>query len=186
MPPLLQHRELHRAGKKPTQWLSGNFVKRFLAFEPAGVMNVIIGNPVNLATEQFFRNGLDVTGGDSGIYCTRLYFSAFQYHCTGSNNAVASDFRTIHNNGTQAYQYVIVYLTSVNNGVVAYGNIVSNNRLSFPVSAVNDYPVLNIHLIANPDTVNIPPYHGIKPDTAVISHFHIAHHCCIGSQKAVF
>jgi hypothetical protein len=44
---------------------------------------------------------------------------------------------------------------------------------------------LDIHLIAEANAVDIPPNHGVKPDTTIITHDHIANDRGVWSDKTV-
>jgi hypothetical protein len=46
----------------------------------------------------------------------------------------------------------------------------------FLVGTMDDYPILNICLIAYPDLMHISSYHGIEPNRTFISHDYITYH----------
>jgi hypothetical protein len=50
---------------------------------------------------------------------------------------------------------------------------------------VDDGAVLDIDIVADPDRMNIAPYHGVEPDAAVITHFDIACQRGVIGQEAV-
>jgi hypothetical protein len=73
----------------------------------------------------------------------------------------------------------------VDNGVVADAYTITNDGAGLLVCAVDNCPVLDIDLISDPDGVYIPPHHGVKPYTAVISNDYVAYHRGIRGDKAV-
>ena len=50
---------------------------------------------------------------------------------------------------------------------------------------MNDCPVLDIHLIAHPDGINVAPNHGIEPEAAVIAGNNISYDSSIGCDKTI-
>jgi hypothetical protein len=71
------------------------------------------------------------------------------------------------------------------NGVMAYGNIISDDGLGAFIGAVNNGAILNIHFIPYAYAVYVAPHHGIEPDAAVVAHHYVANDSGIGSNKAI-
>lgn len=92
----------------------------------------------------------------------------------------------IHHDSSHAYEYIIFDRATMHYGPMADGYIVSNRSSRFLVGAMDDSCVLNIHFIADPDTVDITADDGLEPKTAFIACDHIAGNCCIFSQVAIF
>ena len=74
----------------------------------------------------------------------------------------------------------------MNNGQVTNAYTITNGGAGLFVCTVDNYSVLDIDFISDPDCVHIPPDYGIEPDTALISNDYIAHNRCIGGDKTVF
>jgi hypothetical protein len=69
---------------------------------------------------------------------------------------------------------------------MTYGNIVSDNCFCLLISAMDNASILNIHFISDPDTVHISTYHGVEPDTAIVSYYHITYDSSIGGYIYIF
>jgi hypothetical protein len=63
--------------------------------------------------------------------------------------------------------------TSMNDRIMPDTAPVSNYCFCFLIGAMNNRSILYIDLVADPDAVDIPSDHGIKPDAAMISDNHI-------------
>jgi hypothetical protein len=70
--------------------------------------------------------------------------------------------------------------------MVADGNIIADIRSTFLISTMDAGSILYIDPVADSDIVHIAPYHGIKPDAAIITSFHIANNGSIRSDESVF
>ena len=154
--------------------------------EPFGVTHIVIGYPIDLTFNLFLRNILNFFGRDTGINGPGLADGSFQYYGPGSNDGIAVDHRVIHYNGSHTDEYIVMNLATMNNGIMANGNIVANYGLCFFKGAVDHRPILDINFIAHPDAVHITPHHGVKPDTALVTHYHVAHNGGIGRNKTTF
>jgi hypothetical protein len=50
---------------------------------------------------------------------------------------------------------------------------------------VDDDTILYVHVVANTDVMHIASHHGVKPNTAVITHFHFTDDCSIFGNETV-
>jgi hypothetical protein len=66
--------------------------------------------------------------------------------------------------------------TTVNQGVVANGNVVPNGGRCFFIGAVDHRPVLDIGSVAHLYKMNIASNNGIEPNGAVVPQRYIANH----------
>src|SRR5438128_1816731 len=78
-----------------------------------------------------------------------------------------------------------MYSTAMNNSIMAYSNIIADISWVFLVGAMNYGAVLYIHLIPDFYIVNVAANHCIKPDTTVLSHYHITNNSSIRSYKTI-
>ena len=69
---------------------------------------------------------------------------------------------------------------AVYNGVMTDRYIIANGGTAFFKSAVDTGPVLYIDLMAHTNKIYIAPQNCIEPDTAIVSHHHIAYHGRVG------
>jgi hypothetical protein len=74
----------------------------------------------------------------------------------------------------------------MDDGIMGYRHIVTDIHRRLPVSAMNNHPILYIHIPADPDVMDIAAHHGIEPDTAVISYDYIPGNCGIFSHETPF
>ena len=103
-----------------------------------------------------------------------------------SNYGVAFYQTIIHNNGAHADKYIVLYGTSVDYGIVSYGNIVSNNKRIFFVGAMEHHIVLYIYFVAHFYIVYIATDNGIVPDATLFSHGYIAYNNGGFSNESLF
>jgi hypothetical protein len=68
---------------------------------------------------------------------------------------------------------------------VANGYLIADGNAGFLVGAVNDHAILDIHLVADRNAVDVAPYHSIEPDAAFVTHLYISYDRGIGSDKTI-
>lgn len=141
--------------------------------EPIGIHDVIVRDALDIVLERSFAQGLDFFGGYAGIDMSALQKGMFKHNGSCSNQYVFLYNGMIHDNSAHPYQYVVVEGTPVDDGAVADGNIIADLRRCPLISAMDDRPVLYVHLIANPDIMHIAPDDGMEPYTAIIPHHHV-------------
>jgi hypothetical protein len=71
----------------------------------------------------------------------------------------------------------------MDDGVVCNGNVITDIHGRFPVRAMHDHTILDIHVVADPDVVNISPNDGIEPDAAIVPDNDIAHDRSVFRQE---
>jgi hypothetical protein len=74
----------------------------------------------------------------------------------------------------------------MHNGIMTYRNIIADMNFGFLIGGMNDDSILDIHLVADMNAVDVSSHHRIEPDTTFIAHLHIPYHCGIGGEKTVF
>jgi hypothetical protein len=74
----------------------------------------------------------------------------------------------------------------VYDGLVSNGYIVADIQRGFLVCAMENCPVLDVYIVADPDGMHVTANHCVEPYTAVIAHYNITGKCGIICQKAVF
>jgi hypothetical protein len=75
---------------------------------------------------------------------------------------------------------------AMDNGVMANGDLVTDEGFASFKGAVDHCPVLDIYLVTDPDAVHVPPNYGIKPDAAIHAHHHIPYNGGVGRYETVF
>jgi hypothetical protein len=69
---------------------------------------------------------------------------------------------------------------------VGYGYVIANSYRPFLIGAMDDDPILDVHIVADTDVMHIATHHGVEPNAAVIAHFHFANNSSIFSYETVF
>ena len=101
---------------------------------------------------------------------------------SGSDNAVIADARTIHKDGTHAYDAAVADRTAMNDGTVAYGDMRTDCYIIIGHSGMNHNQILNIGVIADGYGKGIRTKNGIVPDGYVLSACDIAVNYCVFSD----
>src|SRR6185369_15470153 len=87
--------------------------------KPPRIHQVVIGNAMYFAFEEFLIDVLHFFSGNTSPDRTGLYVRIFSEHSPRSNDAIAFDHAVVHYNGAHADQNVIVHRAAVHDGVVA-------------------------------------------------------------------
>jgi hypothetical protein len=156
-----------------------------IVFEPAAVGQVIVGDPVDLTFNLFGGYGFYFLSWYPGVYASGLYYGVFQNNSACGYNGMTTNHCIVHHDGTHSHQHIIFDCASVYNGQVTNAYTITNDGAGFFVCAVDNYAILNIDLIADPDGIYIPPDNCVEPDTALISNDYVANNGGIGGDKAV-
>src|SRR5690606_8213406 len=82
-------------------------------------------------------------------------------------------------------QYIVLNSATMNNSIVGYRNIMTNNRLCLLVGTMNHSAILYVGVITYRNGVNITTYHSIKPYRTVVSHHDLTNHHGGISQKTI-
>ena len=85
----------------------------------------------------------------------------------------------IGNNVSIGHNAIVHGCTIHDDVLIGMGSIVMDNVV------VHSNTIIAAGAIVLEGTVYITPYHSVKPDTAVIAGFHIAHNSCIGCYKTI-
>lgn len=94
---------------------------------------------------------------------------------SGSHNAVFPDHGAVHHNRAHADQDAILDCASVQDHMVADGDVVSNDERMGVVGDVQEAKVLNVGTVADTDVVHVAPHDGMKPDAGLVSENHITY-----------
>jgi hypothetical protein len=156
-----------------------------IVFEPAAVGQVIVGDPVDLSINHFGGYGFHFLSWYPGIYTSGLYNGIFQNNSACGNYGMATNHSIVHHDGAHAHQHMIFDRASVYYCQVTNAYTITNDGAGFFVCTVDNYAILDIDLIADPDSIYIPPYNGIEPDTTLISNDYVANYRGIWGNKAV-
>ncbi len=149
-------------------------------------MEVIIRDPVYLPADQVGGDILDLSGGDAAIDRAGLDLGAFEHYGARRDDGITADLGVVHNNGAHADEHLVLQGAAMYDRVMAYGNIVADHGLRLLIGAMDHRAILNIDLIADPNTIDVAAYHGIEPDAAIIPHDHVADHGGIRRDEAIF
>tara|TARA_R110002020_G_scaffold23587_2_gene78435 strand:- start:63996 stop:64535 length:540 start_codon:yes stop_codon:yes gene_type:complete len=144
-------------------------------FEPAGVFNVIVGDPVYFPFAEFGTDVLQLSGGHPPKNGSRRHYGALGHHGSGGYDTITFYHTIVHYDTSHAYKHIVMYRTAMDYGIVANGNIVPYSGGRFKIGTVYDGAILYVYLISHFDKMDVAPQNCIEPDTALISHFHIAY-----------
>ncbi len=120
-------------------------------FEPAAVRQVIVGDPIDLTINQFRRYGFHFLSWHPGVYAPGLYDGVFQDNRSCGDNGMITNNCIVHHNGAHSHQHIIFNRASVYNGQVTNAYIITNDGAGLFVCAVDNYAILDIDLISDPD-----------------------------------
>jgi hypothetical protein len=154
-------------------------------FEPAGIHDVVIGNPFNLPFEQLRRKFFHTAGGHACVHATGFAYHIFLDDGASGDEAVFFHYRLVHDDGAHTHQYMVVYGTAMYQRAVANAHVVTDGGAAFLVGAVEDGPVLDINFIANADKVHIAAHHCLKPNGALVAHHDITDDGSIFGQETI-
>jgi hypothetical protein len=155
-------------------------------FKPAGIMQVIIRNPVYLPADHISRDFFYLPGRDAGIDSSGFHPGVFKHHGSCSYDGIAADLGIVHNNCAHSDQNPVMDGAAMYDGIVANGYIIPDIDLGLLVSTMEHCAILYIHFVANADTVNIAAYHSVEPDTAIIAQYYVPYHSGIGCYETIF
>ena len=96
-----------------------------------------------------------------------------------------TNYCIVHHYGAHSHKHIIFNGASVYNGQVTDAYIITNAGAGLFVCAVDNYAVLDIDLISDPDRVHIASHYSIEPYTAVITKHYVANNRCIGGYKTI-
>ena len=153
--------------------------------KPIRIPDIIISDPMDFPAYHFLGYILHFFGRHSRVNTSWFTNCILQYHGTCCNYAIAMNSCVIHHNGSHSDQYIIMNCTTMHDGVVTYRDIITNSSAVLLKRAMDACTILDIYLVAHSDKINITPDHTIKLGTAVITHNHITHNCCIRRQEAI-
>src|SRR5689334_3522943 len=100
---------------------------------------------------------------------------ALQNHRSRRYNSITLHYGIIHYNGAHAYKHIIMNSAPMHNGIVPYGNIVTNDSFCTLKCAMNNRPILHIHFVPHTNDIHIAAEHRVKPYAAIITHDHITY-----------
>src|SRR5690606_21476455 len=124
-------------------------------------------------------------GRNSCINTSGFYDCILGQYSSCSNDGIAFYYTIIHHDSTHSDKYIILNRTAMNNGIVAYRNVIPDDCRVFLISTVNDGSILNIYFIADFNIVYITSYHSIEPNTTLVSHGYISYDSSIFSNKTI-
>lgn len=174
---------LGRGWWSAVRFMPGGFIA---LVEPAGVGEVVVGDAFDLSGDEVRRDILDLAGGYAAIDGAGFYFHAFEDDGSGSDDGIFSDFRVIHNDRAHADEHAFLNSATVHYGVMTDGYVVADGDPGFFIGTMDDDAILDIHLVADADAVDIAADDGIEPDAAVIAHLHVSHDGSVRRDKTIF
>src|SRR6266542_1014107 len=133
----------------------------------------------------FFGNIFYFFSGHTGIDAAFFHECSFQHNADSGYNSIASYITSVHNYGAHTNKYIIMNSTSMYDGIMPYGNIIANIGWIFLIRTMNHRTILHIHFIANPYIMNIAADYRIKPNAAIVAHYHITDNSSIRSYKTI-
>src|SRR5687767_8174794 len=93
--------------------------------KPARVADVVIGDAVDLSTDELLRNVFYLLSGHTGINASAFAAHTFQYYRAGGYNGITFHHCLVHYDRTHAYEHVIVNGASVDDSIVTDGYIIT-------------------------------------------------------------
>jgi hypothetical protein len=75
---------------------------------------------------------------------------------------------------------------AMNDGIVPDGDVIANGSGCALECAVNAGSVLYVYFVSDANKVHVTSHHGIKPNTAIVTHHYIADYSGIGSNETIF
>jgi hypothetical protein len=93
---------------------------------------------------------------------------------SSANDTVFFDHNPVHDDGSHANQHSIMNRASMEDRMMAHGDVIAKGEGVGIMRDVQQAEVLNIGPMANADTIDVSAYDGMKPDARFRSDDHIA------------
>src|SRR5437762_415622 len=126
-----------------------DFALNYKSSKPVCIFYIIIGNTIDLPTDHFLRNILNLFSRNPCINTSGLTDRTFQYNRPRGNYTVTVDNGIVHYDRTHAYQYVVMQNTTMHNRIVTDRNIIPDHCACFLKCTMNTSSVLDINLITH-------------------------------------
>ena len=106
---------------------NSEFALNYKSSKPVCIFYIIIGNTIDLPTDHFLRNILDLFSRNSCINTSGLANRTFQYHRPRRNYTITVNNGIVHYDRTHSYQYIVMQYATMHNCIVTDRNIISNS-----------------------------------------------------------
>lgn len=160
-------------------------MRGMLLFKPRAIHQIVVGYPFYFAFKQFGAYVFYLFGGHPGKYATGWDYCIFKHHSTCGYNAIFTYHSIVHHNCAHTYQHIILHNTTVHYGIMAYGNIITNNCFSLLIGAMDACAILYIYFIADMNTIYITPYNGVEPYATFMPHCNMPYNSGIWSNETI-
>src|SRR5690606_6969594 len=151
---------------------------------PLGVHGIVVGG-ANDHGLHVVAGILDTPGGHAGEDTSRRYFGPGQHDGTGGNHRSCSHHGVVHHDRPHADEYVVLHGATMDDRVMRYRNIASDDRSCLLVRAMNNGTVLDVGIVTDGDRIDIAPNDGVEPDRTIVPHRDIPHDHGVVGKKAI-
>src|SRR5690606_18576589 len=103
------------------------FEREFILFVPGSIFDVIVGYPSDFTFQQFLRYRLYFTRRHTGINISCFTDHMLEDHGPCRNNTPGFHYSIIHNPASHAYEHQWMDCTTMDDGLMTYGHLVTYN-----------------------------------------------------------
>ena len=153
--------------------------------EPRGVHLVIVGNALVKLTPLLGGDLLDELSRNASPQGVRLDDGLGQDDRACSYDSPFADDDIIHHDGSHADEGVVTDMAAVECDIVPDRDIVTDLNGRLLIEGMEDGAVLDIHVVADADGIDVTAEDGVEPDAAALSKDDISDDGSVDSEEAV-